>query len=285
MKRPIFSALTVALLGMSACMATSVHAEDANRSMLRVSSGASDNATLDPHRATSTADKGVVQMMFNGLVRFPPGSADPKALEPDLALNWSASQDSKTWTFKLRPGVKFHGDNGELTASDVVYSIERAADPKRSSFAANFEIIDRIEATDPLTVVFHLKYPDAAFLGRVSNYHGGNIVSKKAAEAAGDKFGAAPVGTGPFMFGEHVTQQYVKLVANDQYFRGKPKIAGITYRMIPSDSARELAFSSNEIDVMQGKREQRWVERARASATWTWIFSNRPNFGCCISIV
>src|SRR5699024_7413419 len=70
-------------------------------------------------------------------------------------------------------------------------------------------------------------------------------------------------GTGPFAFGKHVTQQYVQLVANDEYYRGKPKIAGITYRMIPSDSARDLAFSSQEIDIIQGKREQRWVERAR----------------------
>jgi peptide/nickel transport system substrate-binding protein len=269
MKRPILSLLSAALM---ACACSPVLAQDAARTMLRVSSGASDNATLDPHRATATADKGVVQMMFNGLVRFPPGSADPKALEPDLAESWQASADSKVWTFKLRPGVKFHGDNGEVTADDVVYSIQRAADPKRSSFAGSFAIVDKVEAVDPLTVRFTLKYPDAAFLGRVSNYHGGNIVSKKAAEKLGDKFGNAPIGTGPFKFGEHVTQQYVTLVANDDYFRGKPKIAGITYRMIPSDSARELAFSSNELDVMQGKREQRWVERGRKNDMQVDIF-------------
>ena len=263
MKRPIFSALTVAVLSAATCLPFAAQAKEGERTMMRISSGAADNATLDPHRATSTADKGVVQMMFNGLVRFPPGSADPKALEADLAESWDASDDSKVWTFKLRDGVKFHGDNGNLTADDVVYSIERAADPKRSSFAATFDIIEKVEAVDPKTVRFTLKYPDAAFLGRVSNYHGGNIVSKQAGEKLGDKFGGAPIGTGPFKFGEQVTQQYVRLLANDDYFRGKPEIAGITYRMIPSDSARELAFSSNEIDVMQGKREQRWVERAR----------------------
>lgn len=263
MKRPILSALTLALLLAGTCSGVSAQTQTDTRNVIRVSSGANDNTNLDPHRATSTNDKGVVQMMFNGLVRFPPGSADPKALEPDLALSWEASPDSKVWTFKLRPNVAFHGDYGMLSADDVVYSIQRAADAKRSSFAANFEIIDKVEAVDPMTVRFTLKYPDAAFLGRVSNYHGGNIVSKKAAESLGDKFGATPVGTGPFMFGEHVTQQYVKLLANDRYFRGKPLVAGITYRMIPSDTARELAFSSNEIDLMAGKREQRWVERAR----------------------
>ncbi|MBB1595887.1 ABC transporter substrate-binding protein [Achromobacter sp. UMC46] len=261
MKRPVHLALTAALLvACSTGLATPAQAQE--RPVLRVSSGAADNATLDPHRATSTADKGVAAQMFDALVQFPAGSADPKALEPDLAERWEASADSKVWTFHLRHGVQFHGGYGELKAEDVVYSIQRAGDPNRSSFAAAFAIIDKVDALDDYTVRFTLKYPDATFLGRVSNYHGGNIVSKKAAEKLGDKFGAAPIGTGPFAFGEHVTQQYVKLVANDAYFRGKPKLGGILYRMIPSDSARELAFTSNEIDVMQGKREQRWVERS-----------------------
>lgn len=260
MKRKVLMRCGLALALAACSLGSSAWAEE--RPMLRLSSGAADNATLDPHRATSTADKGVAAEMFNALVRFPPGSADPKALEPDLAERWEASPDSKTWTFHLRRGVQFHGGYGELKAEDVVYSIQRAADPNRSSFAATFGLIDKVEAVDEHTVRFTLKYPDAAFLGRVSNYHGGNIVSKKAAEKLGDKFGGSPVGTGPFAFGQHVTQQYVKLVANDSYFRGKPKLAGIMYRMIPSDSARELAFTSNEIDVMQGKREQRWVERS-----------------------
>jgi len=183
-------------------------------------------------------------------------------LQPDLAERWEVSPDSKTWTFHLRRGVLFHAGYGELKAEDAAYSIERAADPKRSSFAATFSMIDKVEALDDDTVRITLKYSDAAFLGRVSNYHGGNIVSKAAAEKLGDKFGASPVGTGPFAFAEHVTQQYVRLVAHDGYFRGRPALGGIMYRMIPSDSARELAFASNEIDVMYGKREQRWVERA-----------------------
>jgi peptide/nickel transport system substrate-binding protein len=255
------SCLLAALL--LAGVATQAPSLAQERPTLRISSGAADNATLDPHRATSTPDKGPVSEMFDGLVQFPPGSADPKALEPDLAERWETSPDGKAWTFHLRKGVQFHGGYGELHADDVVYSLQRAADPKRSSFASTFSDIDKVEALDDYTVRITLKYPDAAFLGLVSNYHGGNIVSKKAAEKLGDKFGATPIGTGPYAFAEHVTQQYVKLVANDAYFRGKPKIGTIVYRMIPSDSARELAFASNEVDLMQGKREQRWVERAQ----------------------
>jgi peptide/nickel transport system substrate-binding protein len=235
----------------------------AQEKVLQISAGGSDISTLDAHRASATTDKALVGWMYNGLVRFPPGSADPKDIEADLAERWESSPDSKTWTFFLRKGVKFHGNRGELTADDVVYSLTRSADPKRSTFSADFAGIESVTKVDDYTVRVALKYADPNFLGRVTNYHGGNIVSKKAGEELGDKFGASPVGTGPFAFVENVTQQYVKLAAHDGYFRGRPKIDTIMFRMIPSDSARELAFTSGELDVMYAKREQRWVDAAR----------------------
>jgi peptide/nickel transport system substrate-binding protein len=249
------------LLAFSAA-SPAVFAQADARPVLIVSPTNADIATLDPHRATAFGDKGIVSSMFDGLVRFAPGSADPKTLEADLAERWEVAQNNKVWTFHLRKGVQFHGGYGELKAADVVYSLQRAADPKRSSFAANFVGVAKVEGVDDYTVRVILKYPDAGFLGRVSNYHGGNIVSKAAAEKLGDRFGQAPIGTGPFAFAEHVTQQHVRLVANDAYFRGKPKLAGVTFRMISADSARELAFSAGEIDLAAGKREQRWVERS-----------------------
>ena len=220
-------------------------------------------STLDAHRASSTADKTVVGWIYNGLVRFKPGSADPKDIEPDLAERWDQSPDGKTWTFYLRKGVAFQGNWGTLSADDVVYSLQRSADPKRSTFSSDFAAVDKVEKLDDMTVRISLKYSDVNFLGRVSAYHGGNIVSRKAAEELGEKFAMQPVGTGPFVFVEQVTQQYVKLSANPTYFRGKPKIDSIMLRAIPSDSARELAFASGEIDLMYAKREQRWVDAAR----------------------
>jgi len=242
----LLAVLAVAMLSLAGGLA----AARAQESVLQISSSGSDIATMDAHRATSTTDKALVGWMYNGLVRFAPGSADPKDIEPDLAERWENSPDRRTWTFFLRKGVQFHGNWGELTADDVVYSLTRSADPKRSTFAADFSGIDSITKVDDHTVRIVLKYPDANFLGRVSNYHGGNIVSKKAAEELGDKFASTPVGAGPFAFAEHVTQQHVKLVAHGGYFRGQPRIGVIMYRMIPSDSARELAFSSGELDVM-----------------------------------
>ena len=131
-----------------------VRAEDR---ILQISAGGSDISTLDAHRASATTDKALVGWMYNGLVRFPPGSADPKDIEPDLAERWESSPDSKTWTFYLRKGVKFHGNRGELTADDVVYSLTRSADPKRSSFSADFAGVDSITRVDDSTVRIALK--------------------------------------------------------------------------------------------------------------------------------
>lgn len=187
----------------------------AQEKTLRVGINAPELNTLDPHRASATADKGPMGWMFNGLVRFAPGSADPEDLEPDLAESWTSSEDGTEWTFKLKQGVKFHGDWGELTADDVVYSLERAKDPERSSFAAAYEAFETIEAVDPYTVRIVLEHPVPGFLGLLSNYHGGNIVSKAAAEERGADFGKHPVGTGPFAFAVYETQQQVSFTAND----------------------------------------------------------------------
>jgi peptide/nickel transport system substrate-binding protein len=258
----LMGATRLAFLLCATLLAAPVSAQD---NVLRVSAGG-DVATLDAHRASATNDKVPVSWIYNGLVRFKPGSADPATLEPDLAERWEVSPDGKVWTFHLRRGVKFHGNWGELSADDVVYSLTRSADPKRSTFSSDFASIESVAKVDDLTVRITLKYPDVNFLGRVSNYHGGNIVSRKAAEELGDAYATRPVGTGPFAFVEQVTQQFVKLAAHGGYFRGRPKIDAIMLRVIPSDSARELAFTSGELDLMYGKREQRWVDSARRRA-------------------
>jgi peptide/nickel transport system substrate-binding protein len=196
----------------------------AEETILRVSSGASNVSPLDAHRAGATDDKALVGWIYDGLVRLKPGSADAKDLEPDRAERWETPPDGKAWTFQLRTGVRFHGDWGALNADAVVHSLRRAGDPKRSTFSSDFSAIDTVEKVDDLTVRVTLKYPDVTFLGRASNDHGGNVVSRKAGEELGDRYGAKPVGTGPFTFVEQVTQQHVKLAANPDYFRGKPKI-------------------------------------------------------------
>ena len=109
MKLRVVGVLALALSGGLALPGLSVAGDGA---VLRISATGTDIATLDPHRATSTTDKALVGWIYNGLVRFPPGSADPKDIEPDLAERWERSPDGKTWTFHLRKDVNFHGNVG-----------------------------------------------------------------------------------------------------------------------------------------------------------------------------
>ena len=110
----------------------------AEKTVLSVGMAAIDAGRLDPHLSATTPDKALFNWMFNGLVRMKQGTVnpDPALIEPDLAESWKASEDGKDWTFNLRKGVQCHHGYGELTADDIVYSLARAGDPKRSSFSS-----------------------------------------------------------------------------------------------------------------------------------------------------
>jgi peptide/nickel transport system substrate-binding protein len=254
-------ALRAALLGtaLSVGLALGTSAQT-----LRVGMAAQDVGRLDPHFATSTIDRVVVGWMFNGLVRFPPGSIDPAAIEPDLAERWESSADGKTWTFFLRRGVQCHGGFGEVTADDVVFSLKKSGTAATSAFSADFRAFERIEAVGPHTVRIVLRENVPSLLGILTNYAGGYIVSKRAVEQKGEGFTRAPIGTGPFALQGVTPNQSAELVAHAGYFRGKPQIAGISYRFIPSDASRDLAFQNKELDLNYGRADQTWANRVRA---------------------
>jgi peptide/nickel transport system substrate-binding protein len=228
---------------------------------LNIGFNAADAGKIDPHLATGSMDKGLVSYMFNGLVRIPPGEINPAFIEPDLATNWTSTDDLQHWVFTIREGVQCHGKFGELDAHDVAYSLKRAADPKRSSFASSFKAIKHIEATGDYEVTIQLKEPVPSLLALLVPYHGGNIVCQDAVESLGDAFSQHPIGTGPFMFDKYLPQQYVKLVANPDYWRGEPKIKEIYSFFIPSNSTRDLAFRAGELDIIVGREDPAWTSR------------------------
>jgi len=231
---------------------------------LTVGMNSADAGILDPHFATSTPDKGLLHWMFNGLVRIAPGEANPAFIEPDIATSWTTSDDGLTWVFSLRDDVQCHGEYGNLDAQDVAFSLQRAANPDTSAFAGDFAAVESIEATGDYEVTIQLSNAIPSLLGLLVPYHGGNIVCQDAVEALGDAYSQQPIGTGPFMFAEYRPQQYVRLVANPEYFRGEPNIEEIFYRYIPSGSTRDLAFQSGEIDMLIGTGDQTWAERITA---------------------
>ncbi|MFI4997526.1 MAG: ABC transporter substrate-binding protein, partial [Hyphomicrobiales bacterium] len=253
------------IIGVALALAALLAASQAQaqKKTLTIGMGSADAGKLDPHIASTTPDKGLLQYLFNGLVRIRPGQISPDTIEPDLAESWSANPTGTEWSFKIRQGVQCHAGYGEFTAEDAAFSIKRAASKATSSYSNDFSSIDKAEAVDKYTLKITLKNPVAGFLGYVANINGGNMVCKKAAEEMGEGFSKKPIGTGPFMFAEYQPQQFVRLVANKQYFRGAPLLDEIVYRYIPSDSSRDLAFQSGELDMIYGKQDQSWVDRTK----------------------
>jgi len=243
-------------------------AAQADRPTLRFGVNAADLGTLDPHNASGTQDRTVVDMIFNGLVRYTPGNS--ANMEPDLAtaIPEPEMKDGKqVWTFTLRDNVMCHASAQSeayaLTADDVVGSLQASANPETSAFAGEYKGMTVAKVDDKtVTITMDTPLSPTLFLPKVANYSGGFILCMKAYDAMGaDAFKTSPVGTGPFMFKNYTPQNSVELVANDQYFRGAPKLAGVSVRYIADSSAREFGIAGGDLDVIAGLPEAQWVDR------------------------
>src|SRR3989441_5025591 len=187
-----------------------------------------DVSKFDPHFSTSSNDIRVSFNLFDNLVsRYPDGK-----LHPGLATEWKL-QGPTQWTFKIRPGVKWHtGD--PFTAADAKFSLERTWDPKIGTRVSTvFTTIDRIEALDSSTLVIQTKKPDPLLPARLA-FYGGQIVPQKYIEKVGnDEFNAKPVGTGPVRFVSWTKDDKLVLEANPDYWGGKIEAERVVFRSIP----------------------------------------------------
>ncbi len=242
-------------------------APQASGQVLRIAFDAEDVLDLHPHFAHATQDRGVVHLIFTGLVRYKTG--DISKFEPDLAEKWEVSKDGLTWTFRLRRGVMVHpwkGNPGyELTSEDVVYSFKSASEPKKSAWAAEYAGMT-FQAVDKYTIRFTLQKPlsELLFLPKVADYAGGLIIPKKPAEELGEGFRTNPVGTGPFIFNKYFPKEKLITVRNEKFYRGVPKLAGVEVFFMPDLSSRKFGLQSKEIHVVEGPPSQPWVEEMQA---------------------
>ncbi len=239
-----------------------------DRPILRFGTNSADIQNLDPHYSSGTQDRTIVDMVFNGLVRFAPG--DSNTFEPDIAaeLPTVAENDDGTqsWTFTIRDDVQCHATDSSdaytLTSADVLFSYEKAANPDTSNYAGGYAGWT-FEAPDEQTFVATTPAPisETLFLPQMANYSGGYVLCQQSYEALGaDGFLASPAGTGPFMFESYTTQQNVMLVANDDYFRGAPQLGGVDVRFVAESASRENALLSGDLDVIAGLPEAQWVD-------------------------
>ena len=176
------------------------------------------------------------------------------ALEGDLAESWTQTNET-TYVFKLRRGVRFHPKppvNGrELTADDVVYSINRFVTVKGNPSAYMLRALDKVEATDKHTVKFTLKEPFAWFLDVVANPVSLPIVARECVEKFGDlKKAESVVGTGPWMLESYRSGQGMTLVRNPTYFvPGQPYIDRVEILVDEDNASRMASFLAGKYDL------------------------------------
>jgi len=188
--------------------------------------------SFDGHRESTYATVHAAAPFYSLLIRVNP--ANP-SLTTDLVCDLCTAMpeptdDGKTYTFKIRDGVKF-SDGSPLTAEDVAASFNEIAFPPKgvlSARASNYLMIDKIEAPDARTVVFHLKFATSAFLPAIADPF--NWIYKKAILDKDPRWYETHIlGSGPFKFVGYETGQSIKGVRNpDYYVKGLPYLDGFT---------------------------------------------------------
>jgi peptide/nickel transport system substrate-binding protein len=207
----------------------------------------------------------------------PPGTFP---IEGDLAESWTQPSET-TYVFKLRKGVRWHNKppvNGrELTADDVVYTVERFRTVKGNANAYMLKSLDKVEAVDKHTVKFTLKEPFAWFLDVLANPMALGIIAKEAVDKFGDlKKAEAVIGTGPWMLDTYKPNVGMTFVRNPSYFiPGLPYIDRVEMAVDEDNASRMSAFLS-------GKYDLGWEFPATINRTdWVQIKDNlkktRPN--------
>lgn len=215
-----------------------------------------DSVSLDPGIVTDGESFKVTQNLFETLLNF--GEQDT-TINPGLAKEWEVSEDGLTYTFQLQEGVKFH-DGTDFNAEAVIKNINRWKGGKEEDFyyfnsmfkAEGEDIIKDVTAEGDYTVVFTLSRPQAPFLKNLAMSPFG-IGSPTAFEAAGDKFGDNPVGTGPFKFTEWKRNDSITIEKFEDYWQeGLPKLDKVIFRSIPDNSARLNELMAGNIDLADG---------------------------------
>ncbi len=228
--------------------ATAVAPAEGGPNVLTVAATA-NLTTWDPIKSFST-EALYMANFYEPLLRVnPPDAAEQ--FEPVLAESWEASADGLTWTFKLRPDVKFH-DGEPLTADAVKQSIEAAKERAGASFI--WAPLESVEVVDDLTVQFNLKY--AAPLDLIaSSLYGAWIVSPKAlAAAAADEAyfeQGLEAGTGPYMLESYTPDQEVLMTRFDEYWGGweEKQFDKVLVLIVPEAVQQQQMLEGGEVDL------------------------------------
>ncbi|UPW84688.1 ABC transporter substrate-binding protein [Lysinibacillus sp. Ag94] len=196
---------------------------------------------LDPHKATASISYQMILNIFEGLM----APETDGTLKEGLAESYSLSDDGLTYTFKIRPGVKFH--NGEdLTVEDIQYSFDRLMGKNGGEKMSNsFDNVASTEAPDANTFVIKLKEPNSNFLYSLTARQ--SAILPKSNDG---KHNENPIGTGPFAFVKYSPGSNLELKKNEHYWNeGLPYLNKVTFTFQSDDQAAIMSLMANEVDL------------------------------------
>ncbi len=227
--------------------------------------------TLDPQKTAMSAGNFVSGFLGGALLALDPNTFE---LKPHLAESYTISEDGKTWTFKLRSGVKFH-DGTPLTAASFKSSYERALSPETASPVTGTDLapIKSISAPDDSTLILHLEQPSAPLLGALSYAGYAQPLSMEALKKFGNEIGRNPVGVGPWKFESWKTGESITLVRNDDYRwavpyaenQGAVRPDKLVIKFIRDNQTLAAALDSGSIDIaaVQPKDVKKYMNNSK----------------------
>lgn len=199
----------------------------------------SSPTNLDPRVGIDAQSERIGELIFDALVR----RDEHFQVHPWLAESWE-TPDPLTYIFHLKRGVRFH-DGRPLTARDVKWTFDSILNGTiRTTKSSSYKLVDRIDAPDDATVIFHLKQPWASLLWNVSNGAIGIVP-----DGSGADFYRHPVGTGPFRFVSAEQDRDVVIERNDQYWGAPAKLLRVRFSVVPDTTTRALELRKGSADV------------------------------------
>jgi len=240
-------------------LGTVVGAQDSKaESVLRISAN-TPVRSLDPAKhSLGQLEYNYSVLVYDRLTAFD----DKLNIVPDLAESWEASADLKTWTYRLRKGVKFHSGR-EVDAEDVVATYKRLADPANASvILGSLKIVEKIEAPDKYTVRFTLSTPYSSWPAITSAFQA-VILPRDELDTITTKL----VGTGPYKFVSYDPNGTMELVRNPDYFDATAfKFDRVEFKIIPDYSTAVAALERGELDIVWGLPPE-FMDKLKGSKT------------------
>jgi peptide/nickel transport system substrate-binding protein len=245
--RALFIVALLTLLAAGVVMATPAAiqaAETPRRGGVLLAVIGADAPSLDAHQESTFATLHPVAPLYSTLLQIDPYSY-PNVIG-DVASEWNISPDGLIYTFKIRPGIRFH-DGSPLTAADVKATYDKIVFPPegvRSIRKIYYAAVASIEASDPSTVVFNLKYPSASLLSNLASPWN-LIYPKKYLDKDPNYFKNNVVGSGPFKLKNYTRGSTFEGERNPDYFvKDRPYLNGYKFFISTDTSVRAAAIRS-----------------------------------------